>query len=52
MTFCALKYEDDFAEDYNKVTCEVHDDKGNNLVAQDNVNDIMDKGLKKSMLIL
>ena len=51
MTYlCALKYEeDDFAEDYNKVTYEVHDDKGNNLVMlRDNVNDIMDKGLKKS----
>ncbi len=51
MTYlCALKYEDDdFSQDYNKVTYEVHDDKGNNLVMlRDNVDEIMDKGLKKS----
>lgn len=46
----ALKYEDDdFNEEYNKVTYEVHDDGGTNLVMiRDNVDDIMDKGLKKS----
>ena len=46
----ALKYEDnDFSEEYNIVTYEVHDDDGNNLVMiRDNVDDIMDKGLKKS----
>uniref|UniRef100_A0A6C0CQD2 Uncharacterized protein n=1 Tax=viral metagenome TaxID=1070528 RepID=A0A6C0CQD2_9ZZZZ len=48
----ALKYEeDDFSEEYNKVTYEIYDDnnKSDKLVMiRDSVNDIMDKGLKKS----
>jgi len=47
----ALKYEDDdFAQDYNKVSYEINDDKTNErlLMLRDSVDQIMDRGLKKS----
>ena len=47
----ALKYEDDdFAQDYNKVSYEINDDATNErlLMLRDTVEQIMDRGLKKS----
>lgn len=47
----ALKYEDDdFSQEYNKVSYEINDDATNErlLMLRDSVEQIMDRGLKKS----